>query len=180
LLAALADRLREEGSWTGETHLQKATYFLQELVGVPSDFRFVLYWHGPFSFDLRDELGAMRGEGFLELQRNPAPYGPTLAVSRSGQQLTKRADERIGRYRDQIDFISKLVGASNVARLERLSTALLVTKQLPSKSVEERARRLMALKPHISFDAASDAVEEMDEAIVAAESVRVPDASAVG
>jgi hypothetical protein len=38
----------------------------------------------------------------------------------------------------------------------------------------------MALKPHISFDAASDAVEEMDEAIVAAESVRVPDASAVG
>jgi len=27
LLTELADKLRQQGSWCGETHLQKATYF---------------------------------------------------------------------------------------------------------------------------------------------------------
>ena len=60
VLLALNEQLRAAGSWAGETHMQKATYFLQHLMGVPLAFDFILYKHGPFSFDLRDELTAMR------------------------------------------------------------------------------------------------------------------------
>jgi len=66
--------LWDKGSWAGETHIQKAAYFLQELFGVPLGFRFMLYWYGPFPFDLRDELTGLRGDGLLCL-RPQQPYG---------------------------------------------------------------------------------------------------------
>ena len=52
VLVGLARRLYEQGSWTGETHIQKAAYLLHELRDVPFDFAFILYKHGPFSFEL--------------------------------------------------------------------------------------------------------------------------------
>ena len=36
VLLSLIDNLQAKGSWCGETHVQKATYFIQELFGVPS------------------------------------------------------------------------------------------------------------------------------------------------
>ena len=43
LFLALNEELRNSGSWAGETHMQKATFFLQELMSVPMEFDFVLY-----------------------------------------------------------------------------------------------------------------------------------------
>jgi uncharacterized protein YwgA len=60
LLLTMNEELRRAGSWAGETHMQKAIFFLQELIKVPLGFEFLLYKHGPFSFDLRDELTFMR------------------------------------------------------------------------------------------------------------------------
>ena len=54
LLVRLTERLRANKSWAGETHLQKATYILKRVLGVPVEFDFILYKHGPFSFDLRN------------------------------------------------------------------------------------------------------------------------------
>ena len=48
ILLRLNEELRKSGSWAGETHMQKATFFLQELLAVPLGFDFVLYKHGPF------------------------------------------------------------------------------------------------------------------------------------
>ena len=35
VVLSLAESLRKRGSWTGETHVQKAMYFLQELLKFP-------------------------------------------------------------------------------------------------------------------------------------------------
>jgi len=72
VLVGLARRLHDRGSWGGETHLQKATYLMHELLGVPFDFRFILYKHGPFSFELRDELGSMRADRLLDVLVEPS------------------------------------------------------------------------------------------------------------
>ncbi len=51
LIAEMAERLHEKGSWCGEIHLQKALYFLQELFEVPTRFNFILpvfVRRGPF------------------------------------------------------------------------------------------------------------------------------------
>lgn len=65
ILTELIDGMRASGSWAGETHIQKGTYFLQQLLEVPLGFRFILYKHGPFSFDLRDALAIMRADHFM-------------------------------------------------------------------------------------------------------------------
>ena len=57
VMLSLIRSLRENGSWCGETHIQKAAYFLKTVTAVPLKFEFILYKHGPFSFDLRDHLG---------------------------------------------------------------------------------------------------------------------------
>ena len=67
-------RLRDAGSWCGETHIQKSTYFLQEFMGVPLRFNYIFYKHGPFSFDLKDQLTALRGNELVELRLH-APTG---------------------------------------------------------------------------------------------------------
>lgn len=43
VLLQLASAMWDQKSWCGETHLQKATYLLQEMMEVPTKFDFVLY-----------------------------------------------------------------------------------------------------------------------------------------
>jgi len=76
VLLDLVVELRNSGSWTGETHVQKATYLLQELLGLPTGFEFVLYKHGPFSFELREALERMEAGRLIELEEQRYPYGP--------------------------------------------------------------------------------------------------------
>ena len=87
VLVDLADRLREKGSWCGETHLQKATFFFQQLFEPDLGFNFVLYRYGPFSSELREELSSMRADGLLRLKAQPYPYGPTLEPTDAGEAL---------------------------------------------------------------------------------------------
>src|SRR6266545_4036200 len=106
LLTELVEQMRAHDSWCGETHLQKATYFLQELLDVEMDYDFVLYKHGPFSFDLRDELGGFVSSCPLEplCQGNIAPANPAvraaaLAVPRRACRYSSSALARIGRWK---------------------------------------------------------------------------------
>ena len=57
-------RLRSHGSWAGETHVQKSLFFLKNLLRVPLNYNFVLYKHGPYSFDLHHDVGKMRAYQF--------------------------------------------------------------------------------------------------------------------
>src|SRR5271155_5362085 len=167
LLSALADDLRKKGSWCGETHLQKATYFLQTLQKVPVGFDFILYKHGPFSFELRDELTAMRADGFLELRLKP-PYGPSLVTTEIGQELRAEHPRTLDKHRRAIRFVAEQLATRNVSELERLATALFVTLDGAPRSAEERAEEIKDLKPHIDLESAEAAVGEVEEMMGAA------------
>ncbi len=67
VLLTMLDALKRRGSWCGETHLQKSVYFLVELCAVPLGYSFVLYRHGPYSFELSDEITALRADMLLDL-----------------------------------------------------------------------------------------------------------------
>ncbi len=68
--------MKNGGSWCGETHVQKCVYFLQQLLKVPMEFNCIMYKHGPYSFDLNDELAFFKGSEFLELH----PRRPYMAL----------------------------------------------------------------------------------------------------
>lgn len=169
VLVGLARRLHERGSWSGETHLQKATYLLHELRGVPFDFNFILYKHGPFSFELRDELGSMRADRLLEREVQPPPYGPRFVVTERGRELEARFARTMHRYGDSLDWVADRLGDRGVVALERLATAVWVTRELgDAASVEARAARLHEVKPHVGIADAADAVREIDGMLTAA------------
>ena len=86
LLTRLMEELRNKESWCGETHVQKVAFFAQELTGIPMNFEFILYKHGPFSFDLRDELTALRADGLLKLETQ-WPYGPRISPTQQGEYI---------------------------------------------------------------------------------------------
>ena len=154
--------LRERGSWCGETHVQKAVFFLQELMGVPTEFNFILYKHGPFSFELRDQLTALRADGLVRLK--PQFSGTKLVPTERVVYVQRLYAKTIERYERAIEFVADRLGDKNVGELERLGTAYYVTTRLTGTgaSVEERAGQITALKPHVSQQQARLAVEEVD------------------
>jgi hypothetical protein len=171
ILLGLADALLRQGSRNGETHLQKATYFLQTLARVPLDFEFIPYKHGPFSFALRDELAVLRADTLFEV--TPTYYhvqaiqGPT----ERGLKLWQSSTERVT-WTTSLEWTAQTVGNKGVAELERLSTALFVTMQRADSPVpkRDRALRLCEMKPHITEDEAHLAVDVIDELIIDARS----------
>lgn len=165
ILASLARGLTDHGSWSGETHIQKATYILHDLFGVPFDFDFILYKHGPFSFELRDTLSSMRIDGLLERQPQPGGYGPRILASPAGVGLQQTYPRTMNRWNAAVEWIAERLGNLDVNELERLATALWVTRERPEDSVNERAEALTSVKPHIPRESAVRAVGRIDQLI---------------
>jgi uncharacterized protein YwgA len=166
LLTTLAQKLREKSSWCGETHIQKATYFLQELLKVPMEFEFILYKHGPYSFDLHEELSALIVDELFDLQPQPTPYGPKLVPTKLSARLKENYSRTIEEYHNQIEFIASTLGNMRVAKLESLATSFYVTqKESPGASIEKRAKLVLDLKSHLALSEIKESVQELDEII---------------
>lgn len=164
LILALSDQLRKDGSWCGETHVQKSLYILQELLNIQTGLEFILYKHGPFSFDLQDELSELRGNEFLAAVPMQYPFGASLKVTDPGAKLIEMNSELISQFKSQIEFVSKEVGRGRVADLEKIATALYVTTELSRMApIEQRAERIRHYKPHIKKEDAITAVECIDK-----------------
>ncbi|NQT83907.1 hypothetical protein HQ563_12835 [bacterium] len=175
LLLSLIDAMSKEGSWCGETHVQKCVYFVQDMLDVPMGFDFILYKHGPFSFDLRDELTAMRADDLLQLDLQP-PYGPSLRPGPLAEDLIGFYPKTIRQYKPSIEFLATHVSTRRVSELERLGTALYVTKKMNSERspepVDQRANQMHSLKPHVSKEEARIALRDVDTLISESESLR--------
>ena len=164
LLTKLIEKLREQGSWGGETHIQKSVLFLQDLTEVPFGFEFVLYKHGPFSFDLRDELTSLRADELLRLEPQP-PYGPRITTTETSKYIQTISSKTLKAYDDQVTFVAEKLGNKGVNELERLATAFFLTEQMGTASVGERSKQLVRVKPHVDLDDAGSAVAEVDAII---------------
>jgi uncharacterized protein YwgA len=154
--------LKNEGSWCGETHIQKALYLCQELMNVPSDFKFILYKHGPYSFELSEHLQGLIADDLVIVRTRP-PYGPSLEITDEAKILASRVcrDDKLVR---RISFIAKKLSKKGVSDLEKLATAAFVNhKHGAHLSIEKRAEILSSIKQHVPIDAARNAFREIGE-----------------
>jgi len=154
IIITLIDKLEERGSWCGKTHILKATYFLKELMNVPLDAKFILYKHGPFSFDLYDTLDFLVADSLLKSDLKPYPYGARYSTTDLSKKITEKAPKTLKKYGHKIDFVADKLGGKNVMELERMATALYVILN-KNDSKENKARRIHELKPHISEEKAT-------------------------
>ena len=162
-LVSLVKSLRESESWCGETNIQKASFFLQEMAGVPLEFDFVLYKYGPYSFDLTDELTALRADSILTLELPDPRYGPSYFPGKMSGFVLERFPKTVSRYKKQVEFVAGKLGRKGVADLECVATALYVRLKGKRKSpARARAAKIVKLKPHIREAHAEQAVHEVD------------------
>lgn len=159
IVLSMIESLHKEGSWCGETHIQKSVYLLQELLGVPSKFEFILYKHGPYSFDLSDDLTAMRGMNILSIELR-RPYGPSILPGPRGSQLSNLFTKTLEAYRRKTEFIARELAQYGVKDLERIATAVYVALNYKDDTDEaSQAFRIHELKPHISLEMARNSLQ---------------------
>jgi hypothetical protein len=163
LLVYLAERLRDAGSWCGETQLQKTAYFLQDLTGVPLGYDFMLYKHGPFEFELRGEIRELIGYEMLAVETQPPPYGPRLRPTKAGNNFISTYREAIEEHSTAVEFVVEVLGNSGAARLEKLGTALWYTVRGNRETREQKAQKIHDRKPHITVEDAMEAIAEVEQ-----------------
>jgi uncharacterized protein YwgA len=161
ILATIIDRVAEANRFCGETFLQKSTFFLEELFGIPLSSRFRLYHYGPFSFDLRDQLRSMEADDVVRVR--PHEFGATYVVGDRYSMLQRQFPRTLVQYEKQIDFIIRELSPRGVKDLEALATALYVTKKQAATTVDARAMELNRIKPHVDMDRARASVVKVDE-----------------
>jgi len=162
IVGRIIESLRRFGSWCGETHIQKGGYLAKAVFGVPLSVDFVLYKHGPYSFDLTSLLTSMRADQLIKLVPQGQHYGPSFDLDDRIQSIMERYQNEIGRVELEIDKVAAFLGPKNVADLERVATAIYVWEKDRTASQEAKAEELHRLKPHISMLGAIAAVNEAD------------------
>lgn len=162
IIVDLVRRMRSKKGWAGETHIQKGVHCLTRLTNVPLTFEFVLYKHGPYSFELHDELVRLLGDQRLLLEPRP-PYGPSFGTTRLGEQLRRTHLTRLNQLESELGFVATEIGPLDIGTLERVATALEVSHRNPKSSVNDRSAQLHELKPHIPLDLAVQSVTQVDK-----------------
>jgi uncharacterized protein YwgA len=162
LLVDLVKQLRERGSWCGETHIQKAMFILQDIAKGNLGYKFVIYKHGPYSFDLNSELTEMRAAGILEISFPRDGCGPSIQVTKFGERVYDVNKENVEKFDTIAKFLAEWFSTNDVRYLERIATAYFVTAKNPRDPAIERARKLNSLKPHVDMQAAEQAVQIVD------------------
>ncbi len=168
IVLSLIEHLRTKDNWCGETHIQKTTYFLQELLNVPLEFKFILYKHGPYSFDLSDELMAMRADMLIQL-KSQQPYGPSIVPGPTSKQLKRLFPKTLLKYESKVCFIADQLANYGVADLERIATAFFIANESGISAPQQIAAKINEIKPHISTEQAADALKSKNEITAEAE-----------
>lgn len=163
LIIDLVQELNRASSWTGETHIQKAAYFLSELFEVNLSMPFVLYKYGPYSFDLKNELLYLEAIGILEKKDTP-PYGSQFSLGQHAKSFKTVAGISTEKYQGRLAWITNKVFATNpgVSELEKKATALYALKNFHVGN-NDRAEKINQIKPHISKEQALGTIQLITE-----------------
>ena len=160
ILTRLIDELSKKNSWCGETHVQKAAFFMQELTKVPMDFKFIMYKHGPFSFDLRDEITSLRADDFLKLE--PKWPGTRLCPTERCKYIQGLYPKTLDKYKQKIEFVATQIGDKSTGELECLATAFYFSNVLNGQVPDDESpEKMTASKRHISLEQAKKAIKNV-------------------
>lgn len=151
--------LRNAGSWTGRTHIQKTAYLLRELCRIDLGYRSTLYKHGAYSFDLDADVEELRILGGLDYEIERKEYGPRYKEGRSASAFSSEVPKDV---LDAIDRITAFVSAKGVKELECLSTLVWCwCENDRSDDLPKLTQCVRQLKPHLSEEETAGAWSEL-------------------
>ena len=100
----------------GRTKLQKLRYFAKEL-GVPYGLRYRMYFYGPYSDELEDEIRELQVQNVVvDHSKDPGRY------SEYGLGSAVRRTKRVSRWMPTIESVVQALGGQGPEVLELLAT----------------------------------------------------------
>jgi hypothetical protein len=87
-------------------------FILQDLTKSDFGYKFIIYKHGPYSFELNTELIAMRAADLVEFQFPREGYGPSIAPTSFGERMFRLHEENIQKYFPTLTFLTDWFAAS--------------------------------------------------------------------
>lgn len=162
IILAIIEEMQKNHSWNGQTNIQKAIYLLQDMLKVPLNFNFLIYYYGPFSFDLREEIEDMISNNYLDIDIPDERYGPKIVNGNRATVLEKKATSAVNKYKNEIEFIGRKLGRMGIKDLEKIGTANYVLKHLKDGNIPPE-EILIQIKPHIDKESAIEAITKVEQ-----------------
>lgn len=171
LICLILEALKKQGSWCGETHIQKAAYLAKEMFKIPlEEYDFFLYRYGPYSSEISVDLATMRNEEII-VRTATYPFGATYGVKENKEIPSEDMEECRKQYGKKIDFIAEKFSDKGVGYLERLCTAHWVIRNYTNKTTDELAETLSEIKVKIPLETALKTIEETNSMIRKADKI---------
>jgi uncharacterized protein YwgA len=140
IIRYLVDNLKD----VGKIRMQKLTYFLQYIFGVPLGYVYKMHYYGPYSDELNEDLILMQVSRNVEIETDPSGYGYHIIP---GPEAVTTKGDILGTYSEQVSKCLNEFVKFDTNQLEILSTLHFV-KYVAGVSDESRViEKTVMLKP---------------------------------
>lgn len=122
LVAELAARMK--GRTFGRTALQKFTYLLQELHGVPAEYEFPLYTYGPYSSELSSDLDTLTAMQGVHVTPDDQQGGYLISPGTHSDSIRAMAADFLHAHDHAIADVIAVFGGMSAKELELRATCV--------------------------------------------------------
>ena len=157
---AIIRYLVDELGDVGKTKIQKIIYFLQHAFGVPLDYVYTMYYFGPYSEELNNNLLDMKLQNYLHIEAAPDGYG--YHVRPGNEVIDSTIYDKIKPYKRQLDDCLDKFGQSSPSDLELLGTLYFVKRNEDKLTKEEIFKKVKMSKPKFSMSAIEGFYEKLE------------------
>ena len=138
----------------GKTKIQKISYFLQEAVGVPLNYRFRMHYFGPYSDELDNALSLSRALGYVKIDPDPNGFGYHVTPGEVKDTRWFDAEYDIsddtGVPVETVQEIIDILGKLKVHELELYASIHFIGNSKGGMSKEETLATVRKVKPGFS------------------------------
>lgn len=181
----IIDKLKNKGSWCSLLHIQKACYMARQMLGVPLNYEFIRYKHGPYCFKLTDEIDAARNTFLIYSDEIIAPDGFPFALYQRVKDCVAAEEEKGYEYIEYVNFIADWFGNKQGRQLELLTSIYMVMGDLKKCAIQKKEinstksqswksdftktdiktaiAETQKWKPHFEVADIEDAIEEIED-----------------
>ncbi len=153
----LGQLLTTTGEICGRKKLQKIVHLLQTLKGVPFGYSFQFSFFGPYSADLKADVGALTAEGLLLEHPETTPQGNKTYRFTADPRMAQLLSDVSAPAPDGWNQLATNLNARSAEELEGISTLLFLQKM--GWAGEDLKEQFGLLKPRLKDGFAKYEVE---------------------
>lgn len=158
IIRYLVDELED----AGKTRIQKIIYFLQEVFGVPLDYVHTMYYFGPYSDELDNDLLDMKLQDYLDIEPSIDGYGYHV---RPGNEVIDSIYNKIKPYKGQLDECVAKFGNFSALYLELLGTLYFVKHSEDELTKDEIIEKVKKLKTKFDTSVIEEYYEKLESIV---------------